>query len=58
MGLLVIHPGLSTTVQDRGRPGYREFGVPEGGAFDRSLAGAGECPARQRPGRRGARTDA
>ncbi len=36
MGLIVIHPGLSSTVQDRGRPGYREFGVPEGGAFDRS----------------------
>ncbi len=36
MGLLVLHPGLSTTVQDRGRPGHREFGVPEGGAFDRS----------------------
>lgn len=36
MGLLVIHPGLSSTVQDRGRPGHREFGVPEAGAFDRS----------------------
>jgi allophanate hydrolase subunit 2 len=36
MGLVVIHPGLSATVQDRGRPGHREFGVPEGGAFDRS----------------------
>ncbi len=36
MGLIVIHPGLSSTIQDRGRPGYREFGVPEGGAFDRS----------------------
>jgi 5-oxoprolinase (ATP-hydrolysing) subunit C len=30
----VIGPGLATTVQDRGRPGYREFGVPVGGAFD------------------------
>lgn len=36
MGLLVIHPGPAATVQDRGRPGHREFGVPEGGAFDRS----------------------
>ena len=36
MSLLVIHPGLSSTVQDRGRPGYREFGVPPGGACDRS----------------------
>lgn len=36
MALLVIHPGLNTTVQDRGRVGYREFGVPVGGAFDRA----------------------
>ena len=34
MGLIVIDPGLSTTVQDTGRPGYREWGVPPGGAFD------------------------
>jgi allophanate hydrolase subunit 2 len=33
-GLLVINPGLCSTVQDRGRPGHREFGVPVGGAFD------------------------
>jgi biotin-dependent carboxylase-like uncharacterized protein len=38
MGLLVIDPGLSTTVQDAGRPGHREFGVPHGGAFDRGSA--------------------
>jgi biotin-dependent carboxylase-like uncharacterized protein len=36
VGLVVIRPGVWTTVQDRGRPGYREFGVPVGGAFDRS----------------------
>jgi biotin-dependent carboxylase-like uncharacterized protein len=39
MGLIVIDPGLSTTVQDLGRPGYREWGVPPGGAFDRGAAG-------------------
>lgn len=39
MGLIVINPGLSTTVQDMGRPGYREWGVPPGGAFDRGAAG-------------------
>jgi len=39
MGLLVVNPGLWTTVQDFGRPGLREWGVPVGGAFDRrSLA--------------------
>ena len=35
MALVVVRPGASTTVQDRGRVGYREFGVPPGGAFDR-----------------------
>ena len=34
MGLEVIRPGPSTTVQDRGRTGHRAFGVPVGGAFD------------------------
>jgi biotin-dependent carboxylase-like uncharacterized protein len=39
MGLLVVNPGLWTTVQDLGRTGLREWGVPVGGAFDRrSLA--------------------
>ena len=38
-GLIVIDPGLSTTVQDPGRTGYREWGVPPGGAFDRGAAG-------------------
>jgi biotin-dependent carboxylase-like uncharacterized protein len=38
MGLIVIDPGLSTTVQDAGRPGFREWGVPLGGAFDRGSA--------------------
>ena len=35
MALFVVRPGLFTTVQDRGRVGYRGFGVPVGGAFDR-----------------------
>ena len=34
MALVVVRPGLMTTVQDRGRPGYRRFGVPAGGAAD------------------------
>jgi len=38
MGILVVDPGLSTTVQDAGRPGHREWGVPLGGAFDRCSA--------------------
>ena len=35
MGLLMKKPGLFTTVQDLGRPGWRKDGIPEGGAMDR-----------------------
>ena len=35
MALLVLHPGLSTTLQDGGRPRFRHLGVPQGGAADR-----------------------
>lgn len=38
-GLRVVQPGLATTVQDGGRPGYRAWGVPSGGAFDREALG-------------------
>ena len=31
----VIRAGLLTTVQDLGRPGFRQFGVPSGGVMDR-----------------------
>jgi biotin-dependent carboxylase-like uncharacterized protein len=51
LSLLVNKRGLHTTVQDLGRAGYRAWGVPVGGAFDRrghelanALAGNGpEC---------------
>jgi len=33
--LHVIHPGLLTTVQDLGRPGYWRYGLGPGGAMDR-----------------------
>ncbi len=32
--ITVLAPGLHTTVQDLGRPGYRDAGVPLGGAAD------------------------
>jgi biotin-dependent carboxylase-like uncharacterized protein len=32
--LRVLSPGLLTTVQDLGRPGYQHLGVPVGGALD------------------------
>jgi biotin-dependent carboxylase-like uncharacterized protein len=35
MGIRVVNPGLSTTVQDLGRPGYFHLGIPISGAMDR-----------------------
>ncbi len=35
MVVSVINPGLATTVQDLGRPGYFHLGIPIGGAMDR-----------------------
>ncbi|MGH1483660.1 MAG: biotin-dependent carboxyltransferase family protein [Geminicoccales bacterium] len=35
MAIKIIKPGLLTTVQDLGRPGYFHLGIPIGGAMDR-----------------------
>ena len=35
MGIRVISPGLATSVQDLGRPGYYHLGIPISGAMDR-----------------------
>jgi biotin-dependent carboxylase-like uncharacterized protein len=35
MAVKVIKPGLATSVQDLGRPGYFHLGIPIGGAMDR-----------------------
>ncbi len=35
MSIKVIHPGLATSVQDLGRPGYFHLGIPLSGAMDR-----------------------
>lgn len=35
MAIKVVHQGLSTSVQDLGRPGYFHLGIPMGGAMDR-----------------------
>ena len=40
MAVNVIKPGLSTTVQDLGRPGYYHIGIPLSGAMDRLAAKA------------------
>ncbi len=36
MAVEVLKPGLSTTVQDLGRPGYYHLGIPLSGAMDRA----------------------
>lgn len=38
--LTVTRPGLSASIQDRGRPGLARFGVPPGGAMDDHAAAA------------------
>lgn len=43
MGLMVIDSGFWTTVQDSGRTGFREWGVPTGGAFDHGAADLGNA---------------
>jgi len=35
MAVKVLKPGLSTTVQDLGRPGYYHIGIPLSGGMDR-----------------------
>src|SRR5580704_941190 len=35
MAIKVLKPGLSTTVQDLGRPGYYDIGIPLSGGMDR-----------------------
>lgn len=39
MSLRVVEVGPQATVQDRGRTGFRAFGVPPGGAFDLESSG-------------------
>ena len=34
MAIEVIKPGLATTIQDAGRPGYYNIGIPLSGALD------------------------
>ena len=34
----VIHPGIHTTIQDLGRPGFMKYGTPSSGAADRFSA--------------------
>lgn len=38
MSITIIKPGVSCSIQDLGRWGYQQFGVPIGGAMDRDAA--------------------
>jgi len=49
MGLVVINAGVSATVQDLGRVGYREWGIPPGGVFDRRSAALSNALVGNRP---------
>ena len=40
MALEILKSGLSTTVQDLGRPGYYHLGIPESGGMDKSSLAA------------------
>ena len=35
-GVEILKPGLYTTIQDLGRFGFSEYGVPIGGAMDQN----------------------
>ncbi len=40
MSVLIVKPGILSTVQDLGRVGYRQFGINPGGVMDRTAARA------------------
>src|ERR1700761_3729316 len=40
MAIKVLKPGLATTVQDLGRPGYYHIGIPPSGGMDRHALAA------------------
>jgi antagonist of KipI len=50
VSLEVIEPGLLTTIQDDGRPGWTHLGVPGGGACDRSSLATANLLAGNEPG--------
>lgn len=40
MGIEIVEPGLATSIQDQGRPGYYNVGIPPSGALDLFSAAA------------------
>ncbi|CAM4337123.1 5-oxoprolinase subunit C family protein [Paenibacillus tarimensis] len=53
MSMAVVKPGLFTTVQDSGRPGWRSLGVTAGGAMDSYALRAANLLAGNLPGAAG-----
>lgn len=49
MAFNILEPGLSTTVQDQGRLGYYNVGIPQGGAMDQLSAEAANALAGNTP---------
>ncbi len=49
MTILVLRPGIETTVQDLGRPGWAHLGVPKGGAMDPEALAAANLLVGNRP---------
>ena len=47
MAIEVIKPGLATSVQDAGRPGYYNLGIPLSGALDQYSLARGQSAGRQ-----------
>lgn len=50
MALFVEKPGILTTIQDLGRPGWRRLGIPSGGAADRFSASLANLLVGNEPG--------
>ena len=53
IGFEVLSPGLFTTVQDLGRPGWQRFGVPAAGALDKYALMAANALVGNAPGAAG-----
>lgn len=51
--LLVLQPGLQTTIQDQGRIGYQRLGIPVSGALDRVALAAANVVVGNAPGAAG-----
>ena len=49
----VVAPGMMTTVQDGGRVGFQQYGMPVAGPMDGESYAIGQAPCREYEARRG-----